>query len=109
MHFSRIKGRSLARSTTAAISKGAQPALLLCGLLGIVSVVLVSSRTMATPNPTGSNPDEASGGQVARKAPPADLSVWWRWVRRHPEGPGTSIQGRQDHPVVQVSSDVTRP
>jgi formylglycine-generating enzyme required for sulfatase activity len=36
-----------------------------------------------------------------------DLSAWWRWVPganwRHPEGPGSSIQGRENHPVVQVS------
>jgi sulfatase modifying factor 1 len=36
-----------------------------------------------------------------------DLSAWWRWVRganwRHPEGPESSIQGRENHPVVQVS------
>ncbi len=36
-----------------------------------------------------------------------DLSAWWRWVAganwRHPEGPGSSIEGRETHPVVQVS------
>ena len=36
-----------------------------------------------------------------------DLSAWWRWVKganwRHPEGPGSSIRGRENHPVVQVS------
>ena len=36
-----------------------------------------------------------------------DLSAWWRWVPgvnwRHPEGPGSSIRGRENHPVVQVS------
>jgi formylglycine-generating enzyme len=36
-----------------------------------------------------------------------DLSAWWRWVPganwRHPEGPQSSIQGRENHPVVQVS------
>src|SRR5215813_7190849 len=36
-----------------------------------------------------------------------DLSAWWRWVKganwRHPEGPGSSIQGGENHPVVQVS------
>jgi sulfatase modifying factor 1 len=36
-----------------------------------------------------------------------DLSAWWRWVRganwRHPEGPESSVQGRENHPVVQVS------
>jgi len=52
------------------------------------------------------------GGMVF--APPAggvadldDVSQWWRWVEgaswRHPEGPGSSIAGRDHHPVVQVS------
>jgi formylglycine-generating enzyme required for sulfatase activity len=35
------------------------------------------------------------------------LSHWWRWVPgaswRHPEGPGSSIEGRERHPVVQVA------
>jgi formylglycine-generating enzyme required for sulfatase activity len=41
---------------------------------------------------------------------PVDLgnwSRWWRWTPgadwRHPEGPGSSIDGRDDHPVVQVA------
>jgi hypothetical protein len=206
MHFWQIKGRSLARSATGTISKGAQLALLLCGLLGIGSVLLVSSVTMAISNANASNPDESSGGQGRRKAPSAmvwisggtflmgtndkesfpnerpahlvqvqgfwmdehdvtnaefakfieatryvttaernidwedlkkqlppgtpkpdesdlapgslvftptsgsvplnDLSAWWRWVKganwRHPEGPGSSILGRENHPVVQV-------
>src|SRR6202011_3424226 len=207
MHFSWMKDRSLARSVTVTISEGAQFALLLCGLLGNASVFLVSSGTMASPNVTASNPDEPSGGQVRKKAPPGtgwipegtflmgtndkeslpnerparlvqvqgfwmdehdvtnaefskfveatgyvttaerkidwedlkkelppgtpkpddgalapgslvftptsgpvplnDLSAWWRWVHganwRHPEGPESSIQGRENHPVVQVS------
>jgi sulfatase modifying factor 1 len=61
---------SLARRATGTISKGAHLALLLCGLLGIASVPLVSSGTMAIPNATASNPDDRSGGQVNRKAPP---------------------------------------
>ncbi len=36
-----------------------------------------------------------------------DYTRWWRWVPgadwRHPNGPGSSIDGRADHPVVQVS------
>ncbi|HLJ46701.1 MAG TPA: formylglycine-generating enzyme family protein [Bryobacteraceae bacterium] len=32
---------------------------------------------------------------------------WWRWQAgadwRHPEGPGSSIRGRENHPVVQVA------
>ncbi len=34
---------------------------------------------------------------------------WWRWTPgadwRHPEGPGSSIAGKEDHPVVHVSWD----
>ena len=36
-----------------------------------------------------------------------DYSQWWRWTIganwRQPEGPGSSIENRMDHPVVQVS------
>jgi formylglycine-generating enzyme required for sulfatase activity len=36
-----------------------------------------------------------------------DVSQWWKWVPganwRHPEGPGSSIDGKDDHPVVHVS------
>src|SRR5260221_5334199 len=202
-----LKSRRLTPSATATISKGAQLALLLCGILGIASVLLVSNVTMASTNASGSNPDEPSRGQTLNQAPPGmvwipggtflmgtndkesfpnerpahfvqvqgfwmdehdvtsaefskfveatgyvttaerevvwedlkkelapgtpkpdesdlargalvftptsgpvplnDLSVWWRWVHganwRHTEGPASSIQGRENHPVVQVS------
>jgi formylglycine-generating enzyme required for sulfatase activity len=36
-----------------------------------------------------------------------DWSQWWRWSPgaswRHPDGPGSSIEGKDDHPVVQVA------
>ena len=36
-----------------------------------------------------------------------DVSNWWHWVNgadwRHPDGPGSSIEGRDNLPVVQVS------
>lgn len=36
-----------------------------------------------------------------------DYTQWWRYVPganwRHPEGPESSIEGKEDHPVVQVS------
>jgi len=39
----------------------------------------------------------------------SDYSQWWSWVKganwRHPEGPGSSIEGKDDLPVVQVSWD----
>ena len=38
-----------------------------------------------------------------------DVSQWWTWTHgadwRHPQGPGSSIDGKDDHPVVQVSWD----
>ena len=36
-----------------------------------------------------------------------DMASFWRWVPgaswKHPEGPGSSLKGRMNHPVVQVS------
>src|SRR5512135_1077139 len=35
-----------------------------------------------------------------------DHTAWWRWVPgaswRHPEGPGSSIEGKDDHPVILI-------
>jgi hypothetical protein len=74
MHFWQIKGRSLAWSATGTISKGAQLAMLLCGLLGIGSVLLFSLATLAGPNATGPNRDDATRGQAGRDAP---LGMAW--------------------------------
>jgi formylglycine-generating enzyme len=39
----------------------------------------------------------------------ANMEQWWTWTRganwRHPEGPGSDLEGREDHPVVHVSWD----
>jgi formylglycine-generating enzyme required for sulfatase activity len=38
-----------------------------------------------------------------------DFSQWWHWTPgaswKHPDGPGSNLQGKDDHPVVQVSWD----
>ncbi|VTU00819.1 sulfatase : Uncharacterized protein OS=Singulisphaera acidiphila (strain ATCC BAA-1392 / DSM 18658 / VKM B-2454 / MOB10) GN=Sinac_2774 PE=4 SV=1: FGE-sulfatase [Gemmataceae bacterium] len=38
-----------------------------------------------------------------------DMTRWWTWTAgacwRHPEGPGSDLSGRDDHPVVHVSWD----
>ena len=38
-----------------------------------------------------------------------DVRAWWKWTPgadwRYPEGPGSSIDGKDDHPVVQVAWD----
>jgi formylglycine-generating enzyme required for sulfatase activity len=42
-----------------------------------------------------------------RLANMADVRQWWRYVSaadwRHPQGPGSSIEGKEHHPVVQVA------
>ncbi len=53
----------------------------------------------------------AAGSMVfrpsSRPVPLNDPSAWWGWTPgerwRHPEGAGSTIEGRMDHPVVQVS------
>ncbi|GAB4037041.1 formylglycine-generating enzyme family protein [Spirosoma gilvum] len=62
-----------------------------------------------TPRP----PDEVMvASSLVFKAPDhpvslTDYSQWWQWVAgadwRHPDGPGSSIVGKENHPVVQVS------
>jgi formylglycine-generating enzyme len=46
---------------------------------------------------------------TAGPAPKGTTAEWWQWVPaacwRHPEGPGSHLDGRDDHPVVQVSWD----
>jgi sulfatase modifying factor 1 len=41
-----------------------------------------------------------------------DYSQWWRYVPgadwRHPQGPGSTTEGKDDHPVVQVSYEDAR-
>lgn len=47
--------------------------------------------------------------QPSREVQLADYSQWWQWVPgadwQHPEGPGSSIVGKDNYPVVQVSWD----
>ncbi|AGW91957.1 sulfatase [Ralstonia pickettii DTP0602] len=62
-----------------------------------------------TPRPPASA--MVPGGMVfvgtAQPVPLRDYSRWWRYVSgadwRHPGGPGSSIEGKDNHPVVQVS------
>ena len=52
-------------------------------------------------------PDRSSSRRRAIRSRLGDASRWWRWVPgadwRHPEGPASTIEGRENHPVVQVS------
>lgn len=39
--------------------------------------------------------------------PTADISLWWKWVNgaswKHPEGPESTLEGRENHPVVHIA------
>ena len=60
----------------------------------------------------GAQPDLLTPGSAvfhmpARRQQPRDLRDWWSYVPgaswRHPEGPDSTIDGRQDEPVVHVA------
>lgn len=74
--------------------------------------VTVAERELDPADFPGADPDElVPGGLVFAKASgPVDLSdwrQWWRWGPganwRQPFGAGSDAEGREDHPVVQVS------
>ncbi|MEZ4963979.1 MAG: formylglycine-generating enzyme family protein [Saprospiraceae bacterium] len=62
-----------------------------------------------TPKPPDSTlqPGALAFHPTDQPVPLSDPSLWWRWVIaanwKHPEGPGSSIAGRMDHPVVQIA------
>ncbi|MBI5760011.1 MAG: formylglycine-generating enzyme family protein [Planctomycetales bacterium] len=47
--------------------------------------------------------------QPDHPVPTTDISEWWEWKPganwRHPEGPGTNIDDKDDHPVVHICWD----
>jgi formylglycine-generating enzyme required for sulfatase activity len=60
------------------------------------------------------DPDKMEPGGMMFQPPPGtgtvdlcDHCLWWKFQKganwRHPEGPGSSIEGKEKHPVVQVS------
>lgn len=71
--------------------------------------VLKKELPPGTPKPADSMLEPASLVFTPTDGP-VDLrnySLWWRWQKgadwRHPQGPGSSIAGRENYPVVQVS------
>ncbi|MEM7676143.1 MAG: formylglycine-generating enzyme family protein [Myxococcota bacterium] len=65
--------------------------------------------TAERPGPSGEPPASAVLTVPRTVEAGADHFDWWRMVEgaswRHPEGPGSSIDARSDHPVVHVSHD----
>lgn len=52
-------------------------------------------------------PGSAVFSPVPKDVPLDDYTRWWHYVPgaswKHPEGPGSTTEGRQDHPVVQIA------
>ncbi len=74
--------------------------------------VTVAERQPDPKDFPGAPPENLVPGSIVFSPPPGDVSLdncfqWWKYVPgadwRHPEGPDTSIAGREKHPVVQVS------
>jgi formylglycine-generating enzyme len=74
--------------------------------------VTVAERTVDGAEYAGLTASERQPGSVVFRATPgpADLTdwrQWWHWVPgadwRHPHGPGSTVDGLDDHPVVQVA------
>jgi formylglycine-generating enzyme required for sulfatase activity len=76
--------------------------------------VTVAERKPDPKDFPGAPPENLVAGSLVFSPPAGKVSLdeplsWWRYVPgadwRHPEGPGSSIKGRDDHPVVQVCWD----
>lgn len=74
--------------------------------------VTVAERKPSAKDFPDASPEMLVPGSVvfsppSRPVPLDDHLQWWVWVKganwRHPEGPNSSIQGRENHPVVHVA------
>lgn len=74
--------------------------------------VTVAERPLDPAQYPGAKPELlVPGGLVFRmtegRVDTRDISNWWHWTPgaqwRHPEGPGSDLTGREDHPVVQIA------
>ncbi len=74
----------------------------------------VAERPLDPSEFPGAPPENLQPGSMVFRATagPVDLrhlSQWWAWTPgaswRHPEGPGSSTAGREDHPVVHVAHE----
>jgi len=80
-------------------------------------VLLTGYLTIAEQKPDpkdypGVDPNKLVAGSAVFTAPAKDVALddltqWWKYVPgaswKHPEGPGTTIEGRDDHPVVHIA------
>lgn len=76
--------------------------------------VTVAERAPDPAQYPGALPEMLVPGSVVFKQPPGRVAMhnhynWWDWMAgaswRHPEGPGSTLDGRERHPVVHVAFD----
>src|SRR4029077_3582320 len=74
--------------------------------------VTVAERPLDPADFPGAPPENLVPGSLVFTMTPGPvdlrhLSQWWAWTRgaswRHPDGPGSSLEGRDDEPVVHVA------
>lgn len=74
--------------------------------------VTIAERPLDPADFPGAPPENLVPGSLVfrRTTGPADLrhiSQWWAWTPgacwQHPEGPASSLEGREDHPVVHIA------
>jgi sulfatase modifying factor 1 len=79
--------------------------------------VTVAERVPAADDYPGAPPEALVPGSMvfvgtAGPVDLGDLSQWWAWTPgadwRHPTGPGSTLEGLEDHPVVHVAWDDVR-
>jgi sulfatase modifying factor 1 len=79
---------------------------------GATGYVTVAERPLDPADFPGAPAENLVPGSMVfrRTAGPVDLrhlSQWWAWTPgagwQHPEGPGSSLEGRENHPVVHVA------
>ena len=80
--------------------------------VGATGYVTVAERPLDPADFPGAPPENLVPGSLVFTATPGPvdlrhLSQWWTWTPgaswRRPDGPGSSIEGREDHPVVHVA------
>jgi formylglycine-generating enzyme required for sulfatase activity len=76
--------------------------------------VTIAERTPTAAEFPGAPPENLVAGSVVFTAAPAPVPLdnhyqWWRYQKgaswRHPEGPGSTLRGREKHPVVHIAFD----
>lgn len=82
------------------------------GFVAATGYVTVAERKPRAEDYPGVPPEALVAGSVVFSPPPHPVTLdnalaWWRYVPgacwRHPEGPGSSIAGRENHPVVHIA------